>query len=675
MVFMVNSISQNPVIYTHSIPSNSNPENKLASAISDLKIDAQKPVQAKILNTPTLADFKNDENKIHNYLEMALKLDPNQKKLTEETLNELMPQVIENILRECSENASSIADEHKKNFEDMDLSKPVSPFLIKESFVKKIPKLEIAVVGANILSRGSSIVSQGMLLNKIQEVIMVRKNLLETMTDDKEKSVLSHEIDILTQWHQFHSAAFSKLLSKSVTDSIFSLPKLSAAIISLAKIGNSLVGMLIGWLGMGVSLISYAMDWKAKQNKLDMHETWKKLFEGSGRTADQIIEKQKTIYEKRLTLNLPHLNVLLQSIDDEIKAVENGTIEEKAIRLEELVIKLKDKGIEFPEKLATLEELQSTLNSSDKQSLNVMMVKKKEMLSVSLRNGLKALNQKKSQLDKATLKNEIDTSSGFFILYTYITGWTIALESLLASNILTSAIVIGCLSTALTVLSYGTLAGVVVSVLAGSIYLYMKKPNIFKTYIQGIQARLMFWNIPLSIQQFRKNCKLLEEVKIYGQINKIGLQILEADPKLREKLENKLNAKKEKWKALTEQVAELNISISRFEERIKPLQERIDQAAWKDFQLQLHGKEIELAQMDIDRPKEDLQVLVEHLLQDETLVEDDETKNLLLQMGIDLSTVVGKNRELATQELSSMIRTFFSLDVDDKIKIGIPAYN
>lgn len=485
--------------------------------------------------------------------------------------------------------------------------------------------------------------------------------------------------------------SFSQLLKDNITDTIFSLPKASAAIISLTKAGSTLFGMLIGWIGMGVSLVGYAFDWTSKQNKLSKHEAWAKMFTGSEKTAKQIYDKQRETFEKRLVTNASDLNRLLESINYSLESVKNGTPDEKVETLDKVIVRLKENGIEFLDIPKTLEQLQQVLSEPGQhEKLNVMMVKKKEMLSVSIRNSLKVFNQKKNEIDKGFLEKEQDKASGFLILYAYITGWSIALESLLATSVFTSALVITSLSTMLTVLGFGTTAGLVVSVILGSIYLHRKKPNLFKTYMQGIQAKLVFWNIPLSIQKFRKKCRLLEEVKVCGKINQIGNEILKVDCLCRLKDENKVKAYlsehlSKKWfsgnyvealsgykevlegkresseaefKSLSKKVLELNESISYLEEKIKPLQDKISEAGWKDFQLQLK-REIE--------PRGDLRTLSECLLKDPTILQDVETKNILQWMGIDLYSLSSVDAESAINQVSSKIRTFFAMDEAEKM--------
>lgn len=623
-------------------------EKNLASSIPDLTVNTQKSIQGKLLKMPALADFQKDEAQVKDYLKLALSLDAHQTKLTDDVLNQMLPGLIEKIILENSSAASIAACAPDQKNETLDLSEPIAPFLFKESYVKKNPKMELAVVGTNILSRGSSVITLGMLLNKIQAVITAKKTFLETITDQNERTVLGNEIDILGKWHQFHSELFSTLTSESITDTTFSLPKASAAIISLTKTGSTLAGRLIGWIGMGVGLIGYAYDWICKRNKVDKHDAWAKMLSGADQTAEQIYERQKGIYEKRLKLNLPELETFLKSILDHIEAA----VEEKSEVLKDVLQKLKERGIVFEEEPASLAALRTILtNPAEKASLNAMMVKKKEMLSVSLRNALKTFIQKKNEIDKGFLLKEEDKASGFCILYAYITTWTIALESLLASGTITSAVVTTMLGTILTGMGYGTLVGVVVSVVAGSIYLYLKKPNIFKTYAQGVQLRQAFWNIPLGIQQFRKKWRQLEEMKVCAQVNVLGKRLLEADPLKRKELESKLKAKEEEWKSLSKQVSELNASISRLEEKVKPLQERIDEAGWKDFQLQFHGKSNKA-------PEDVLKILSKYLLQDATILEDDETKKILLSMGVDL------NGDVATK-----LRAFFAMEVDDKMQM------
>lgn len=196
---MVISFNLNPVLsHNNEQIVSQSPVEKLSVSFSDLNVNRHKTIQAKVLTAPSLVDFKNNVSTLEKDIELALYLNRDEEGKTEEMLDHLVPQLIDQILREGSMQTYTID-------EPLDLSEPITPFLLKESYVKKSPKLEIAVVGANILSRGSSVVSLGILLNKIQEAIIAKKNLLEIFINEDEKTSLKQEIDILTKWHEYHS--------------------------------------------------------------------------------------------------------------------------------------------------------------------------------------------------------------------------------------------------------------------------------------------------------------------------------------------------------------------------------------------------------------------------------------------------------------------------------------
>lgn len=657
-----------------------------------------KQIDAVPLLTPSLVNLTNKETQIKNYIDFALSLNPNEQR-TQEVLNKMVPGIIMEILQE----GETKSDDRCKSQDSLSFSALVAePFVFQESFITDAPELEIGIVGVNIVSRASSILALKIILDKIQETIAAKKEFLKYVLNEKEKGALEKEIETLTGWVDVHTVLLKELLKESVIETTFSLPKAASAIAFLSEAAHSVVGTVIDWIGIGIGTIGSAFNLYLKNKNYNDHQMWAKVINNKGvkiisieemnvsdketkvitnEIDDPIYKRQKKIFDQRCLSNLSQLDKLLESINHHLQAVKDAPSDEKQKVLSSALEQMKETGIEFSEEIVSIEDLQADItNPSRRQAMNVMMVKKKETLSVSLRNSLKTFNQKKYNLDKNFLEFAENKAMIFF-------GYS--LDVTLASIIIKSLIFTGVIATtsALAILGYGFLALLGGAMGIGAYYLHMKKPNIFKTYLQGVQARLAFWNIPLAIQQYRKNYNMLENIKTSEEIKaiwqKIGLiDRLQFSSNVESLLEHRTeltNAAKKKEKELSllgEKIKGLNESILNLEERIKPLQEHIDVAGSKDFLMHLHGiaelesdTEIELINMS-KRPqfKNDFYVLAEYLLQDATIQEDSETKQFLLHMGIDLSELSDENKNFMIEKLAKQIRGFFAMETDATLK-------
>lgn len=683
-----NNFTPNPILLPQKVETNKVIDfPDVSSAITpntdptDPKIS--KPINALPLVMPNAEEIKKEGSKIETYINFALSLD-SENTGTQEILHSMIPGIIEEITRE--ESATSDNSTLPVCIDHLEFSPHLSsPYSLPEKFIKGLPGLKFGVVGVNILSRASSALALKMLLDKIEVTIAAKEEYKNFVLDEKEKEILTKEIDTLKSWVAVYSKLFSEMLKDSVIKSSFSLPKVISRITAIAK-APLLIGKVIGWVGLGIGFISSALSLYFNNKNIDDYETWTTLFSDKGKTVEEILQTQKEIFKKRKKLNRPQLDNLLKTIHQDLESAKEATSAIKERAFNESIKKLAAVGITLSEDISTLEALQEAIaNPSTKKPMNVMMVKKKEMLSVSLRNSLKAFVQKKNKIDGAFLQNARNKA---LILFTESFIYSLAIITL---KILFAVGVIATMSTVLTSLGYGSIAIVLGLMALGTYYLYLKKPNIFKTYVQGVQVRLAFWKIPLAIQNYRKNCNVLKNIKISEEIKTIWTKIhlLDRFEKLsdvkiqqrsleyRQELLNTVQLKKEELKLLDENIKGLNEWVDYFENKAKPLQERIDEAGGKDFLYHLHGgveldsdTKIELS--DLSKPhskkyKNDFYLLAEHLIEDATIINDEKTVKILSLMGIDLTDLSRENIESAIDTVAKKIRAFFAMETEDTL--------
>lgn len=652
--------------------------------------------QGKQIVVPVLIeDLIEQEKIIKEYLELALSLDP-EAKTTQEVMNQMAPGVIETIIQEGLEPSKSsfetlMTPRSKSNI--LDFSSPTaSPIILEEGFIKDNPGMEIGVVGINLISRGSSVVALGILLSKISEAIKTKEMFLEQVVNENERKKLLVEIEILTRWLDVNFVSFSDMLKDTLIESTFSFPKVIAAIVTIAQAAETVVATVFEWIGTGIGLVGSTYCLYFKHKDYNLHDDWTQAIADSGKLAGNIYERQREIFDDRLEANLPERNTLLSSLNHELDVAKNASASEQEKVRDKVLKILHDAQIELADETPTLEGLQDVLSDPNNgRDINVMMVKKKEVLSVTLRNALKSLNQKKDEVDKGFLQFALDKAIFFFGYTANLTAMSVVVSSLIYAGVIAS-------SSLISILGYGMLALLCGAMALGGYYLHSKKPNIFKTYINGVQAKLAFWSIPLAIQRFRKNCALLENIHVFGQVQEIGIRILKLNQQLRKggelefasketleeyrlKLENERKAKVEEWKSLSKKVEGLNESVNGLEKRVKPLQDQINEAGWKDFLFLLYGeKELEsdtnIEMVEIgkksstsEKSLDDSRILAKHLLSDATMLEDPETKKVLLHMGIDLSDVSDEGHESMLEEVSNRIRAFFAMEAEDTLKM------
>lgn len=700
------SIPQQSAKISPSSDRSTSPINaKISPIIQEIPHHSQQVINAKLMPSIDLETLEYDEEEIKRLLTQAEALNPEQIRETKRWMKTAIKKVIENLLKH-SLTESSKKDEndfHVANFHligevdfDGDHVDLLEPLLLEEAFFRDVAALEIGVVAANVMSRATITIAIGMLLNKVNEVIKIKENaLLEA--DDMTKEKLQSEVLILKKWLNEQTVLFNSQWKKNLLLSTLSTPKAASGIVRLVGSSGAIAGEVVGFVGLGTSLIRSAIQIHECNVNLKEHEVWVKAFHNEGQKAQSMLDKQQAIFNSRLEANAPALNELLRIVIRELEGATDRSPDLTNIyqTLKEAGINafMKD-GVSIPIESLSIKELHDQLvDPQQRPALNQMMVQKKEALSVSIRNSLKTFSRKKEEIDRGFLRLALHKAKGIFAGTTVISSLTIVLKVLIVIGIPTAGIV-------LAPMGYGMLLILLVFLIVGGVYLYVKKPNIFETYIKGIQTHLFLRKIPLSIQNFRSHYTQLQASKISEEVQGLGIRILAVDRLLekkdkeemklylkghvskrisehadvtkiltnyREVLEAKQEKKVARYKVLSEKLHVLHHSVSKMEIKVKELQDYIGKAGWKDFQKHLTGKG---KLMDREgNPLDYAEVLTDFLLQDPTLLEDSETVKLLEYMEIDMKAIRALPREVIKNESLRAIRGFFAMEEDATIEM------
>lgn len=724
------------------------------------------PISGKLLDEAVLKPLEVQKQDLSSLIEKAEALDFAQMDGIQELTEKLAEEQIKKILEQHHQDQQKVVGEEQKtqNFteglvpidagveigiphglEHHDLGDKMQPLVIEEAFAKYFPGLEIGVVGVNILSRGCVTLASGMMLNKIEELIKVKEKSIEHL-EGKEKEEMQNEVIVLNKWLGVQKDLFNELLVDSAIMSATSLPKAGSAVVAiletgtkaateaaaaagnatLVSAGTATLGNLaaatcfIDVIGLGALLIRSSIAMKEAQDDKIKQGLWSAAIVNTGTLSEaQIIyEKQKAIFNERLEKNKPVLNEILVSAAARLEVAKMASPENQAKIVAIVTKQLSEAGIEIPLEINTPVQLRNyLLDPKNAVSFNEMMVRKKEMLSVSLRNAMRTFSLKKDKIDKGFLSLALTRTRAIFTTAVIVAIVVIILKILILTGVIAA-------SAALSATGFGVLAVILGFIIIGAVYLYMKKPNIFKTYVKGVQARLYFWSIPLAVQKYRLNSSILETKKLSENINDLGLRVLEIEKLLDKGTESQIKdfsveakkvpsyikfgskigmlrqhsqkeaktidehkeilrkhqsdlqilkeSKEKEVKNLEDHIAYLTGSADHFDAKVKKLQERVDVAGWKDFQRNLKKKEKAQKQAGVaaaKAPEEDYEILADFLLKDATLLEDKETGRLLSLMGIDLAQLRNMDRKELKEEVGRLIRAFFAMETEDSVDL------
>jgi len=281
-----------------------------------------------------------------------------------------------------------------------------------------------------------------------------------------------------------------------------------------------------------------------------------------------------------------------------------------------------------------------------------LYLEEKQTMSVMTRNALKSLAEKKLTNQKKFFEFRLNTSIFSLSLATFSFITTFTLKALaLASAIALSAAAFASIGLGIFIIGTGVVA-------VGLFFLRHWRPNLFHEVIRGVQLRIALKTIPLSYYQFRLS--LLRIKKIRKALKSTTIRA--TNNKEMEKEEKKVMAAQ--LKKIDQKIDTLETKVAHWAERIKPLQQRLINAGWADFQVSLHL-------LDSSNQSDLAQILAEGMFYDEAFL-DKPTKNLLeKQLGIRLNPLLQRiqsDRAQSVSKAKEALKRFFSMDERALIK-------
>lgn len=558
--------------------------------------------------------------------------------------------------------------------------------------------VEIGMIFINTLGKAAVMIAMTTLINKTKEVLEAKKQTIITANAEL-KTVLEREVLLLESWIAHQKLLIKQQLVRGSLLAGLALPKLGSSIAHVLGKGSTTTGAVFGWMIMGVSLVASALEWRKAHREIIAHQLWCQEII-SNQTVEQMLNKHYQV-------DLARLNHLLKPYIHELTIAASQSPHLQQEKLKEILEQLRNKKL-FIEHLAIAQspnELLDMLNASyiQKQLLSSPALLHSSAVATSLRQGLKTFIAKKAQIDRGFLKLKLHKIKGMFTLTVLVTALTIILKVLILVGV---ASVAG----ALVATGYGMLALAAFFSLLGLAYLYYKKPNLFKTYLQALQIRVGFKGLQLAIAKFRRQNAVLETSRISEAAHVLASRLLHVETLLKQspddlkvsmlpqELIEQLNAEEKKQltlnkersqelleiyhrklaaqidkneqqaRSISQKATVLHHSIEKLEKAKKVLQKRIQIAGWKDYQKLLHG----YAKKDTSKAKQEdaAMLLARSLLGDQALIRETETLALLTHMRIDLTPFkLSEDPEELVEALAENFRTFFAMDDEHIIKM------
>jgi len=497
--------------------------------------------------------------------------------------------------------------------------------------------------------------------------------------------------------------------------SIFVVLGLTRALPQLARIGiristavGSGLGVAAGSVGAGLTafsgglfIIIRALQLRtASKNEL-VQRRWIGTYQEKNRVADHtdarkaleatqqiqnLLTKRREVFELKMNLARPHLDEFL------------GRVQSSSITYEEAIEQFKERGlylerIPASEKIQTKEELIALITQEDfRLALLEHAVAYQDTLSILARNGLKSQSLKKQKLQHRYAQFKMHAAALSLIL----TIVSVTISTVLTVLILAGAISMPPFGMAVIGLSFA-LAGIAV-ILGGALYFYLRRPELSKEWLRGVNFRLALYAIPTAFRSFNLQLQHVKHLRnafkahdINAKIHEIE-RILKADKpidisqlprelaplakkykatplttaeteslqerlkKLSEKLNAQLESNQKEALKLDEKLKKLEKKLDYWKQKQAPLEKRLVNAGLKDFlrsssQLKdTQGNQVELSK-----------TIVEGILNDPNLIDKETVTILTDKLGIDVEKLKKlPNKDEIKRQLIPLLEAFFS---------------
>ncbi len=385
--------------------------------------------------------------------------------------------------------------------------------------------------------------------------------------------------------------------------------------------------------------------------------------------SQDLLEKRKILAEKKVFGLKPHFQALLPKIKElkrpqyerdlaQFRADANNnrisleTLKRQAAELHlpfdldriksrsTLIVALDNLVAKEPDAL-----FNSFIGAQPTEKLLLFYVNHQETIEQVTKNALKEMVSKKLEIEGSFIKFKTFESVTLFTLalISAVTSITLAIIGLATTPVAGAGFILLGLSAVSTAVSLSFFA-------ASYCHAYRHRPAGLQVSMQGVDVKLMFSNVVASIREYQslsKKKKLQKTAEILQHLH-----------------QNKSQETKEKYEqAFADyEKAKLDYAISQSKaeawgQRVKNLQNRINQANWQDF--------AQAAALRIDKDPaafDTLRAFNESLLSIDLRFISDETKALLqTQLGLDMEIL----QEAAAKDPSSVkkaLQKFFMMD-------------
>lgn len=312
----------------------------------------------------------------------------------------------------------------------------------------------------------------------------------------------------------------------------------------------------------------------------------------------------------------------------------------------------------------------------------------KEGVPLAMKNALQAIAAKKHDIEKNFFKFKLVEAATMF-------GITSLAASLaLVVKFVTVAAVVGVLTIAMSATGAGAGAASFLLAAIGFYMFYKHKPNTFKEFFKLVKVRLLAYSLPHAIRNYQMEMKLQKQWRKNHEVYLVNCKIVQFEGEkgllakkckaipeavstrehiqLKEEYEallaehQELLAKREKFEnqiaKIGESITKLQEKVSYWTDKMKPLQERWENAARKDFARTMNPYE-EKAKQDITT------TIVKGLIDDGALFNPDVQKILKEQFGVSLEDIANRiapeNKAELEEKIKMALKNFFIMDDSD----------
>lgn len=374
-----------------------------------------------------------------------------------------------------------------------------------------------------------------------------------------------------------------KLTAQGVTYA----PTVAKTLWTFASTVANAAGAVLDSIGSGFKIIYSSFNLYHKQHAAKTHKAWMTRFSSSPLITKEEQPSRETaknqlrtgqrhhdiesLLEKRRKSDEQAMNTHRKVFDQWIDGVQNTAADwpEVLLRLREKEIDLNAVSEGAP--VSSVEELRQLLKTPTlHDKLLRQYASYKGSMPIATMNALKAMALKKQQIERRFFKFRLKEARISFGVSMGSTALMIALK------VMALGCAIAIPTIALAASGIGA-AALTVAIAGIGLFLFHKyKPNLLKTYMQGVQARIFLFSIPRFFINLVKRWKISKMKTLCARVDKIQKEI--GSPKT-EKIEHYL----EKIKKLGGQASRIQEKVDVWRAKIHILKQRQKRAELADF--------------------------------------------------------------------------------------------